>query len=171
MHGGELATNHYIYIFNQNYKGEMDTTSCIRTSIWNTPHFHCWHNDCECQKFRFMKYLNALLDKKTELPGEVMNYIVKSIYHRDVSNMTIPEYYSHIAWNTVGKYLKRFFIHEYIKFPKICFTLHKIQKFCGNKQRWKLCGKYKFPQIFSKIKLGEIKVFYTVLGKRSVACY
>ena len=59
-----------------------------------------------------MKYLNALVDKKTELPGEVMNHIVKSIYHRDVSNMTIPEYSSYIAWNAAGKYLKRFFIHE-----------------------------------------------------------
>ena len=112
MYGGELATNHHIKNFNESYKGEMDTTSCTRTSIWNTPHIHCWHNDCEFQKFRFMKYLNALVDKKTELPGEVMNHIVKSIYHRDVSNMTIPEYSSYIAWNAVGKYLKRFFIHE-----------------------------------------------------------
>ena len=43
-----------------------------------------------------MKYLNVLLDKK-QLPGEVMNHIVKSTYHQDISNMTIPECSSYIA--------------------------------------------------------------------------
>ena len=112
MYGGELATNHYIKNFSESYKGQMDIKSCTKTSILNTLHIHCVHNDCEFHKFRFLGYLNLLLEKETELPREMMNHIVKSIYPRDVSNMTIPEYCSYIAWNSVGKYCNRFFIHE-----------------------------------------------------------
>ncbi|XP_047130426.1 uncharacterized protein LOC105846905 isoform X2 [Hydra vulgaris] len=77
LYGAEISLNHWIDDFSVLNKDYLDTSSCSNSSIWNSPHIHCWHND-----------FDNLCDK-------------------DVSKMTISEYSTFIAWNSVGKHMKK----------------------------------------------------------------
>ena len=109
LYGAELATNDLIDGFNTKYKGELDTTSCTKQKLAITPHIHCWHNDCEFQKFKFMDYLNKLLQKQ-DVPGVITHNIVKSVYTHDIKGMLIPDYAAFIAWRSVGRYMQKWIL-------------------------------------------------------------
>ena len=110
MYGGELALNDLIKYFSKQYQGELYTSSCSDTSIWESPHIHCWHNNCEFQKFKFINYLNVAINARDKLDGEIVHRILENIYPRDVSNMTVRQYSTFIAWNSVGKHLRKWFV-------------------------------------------------------------
>lgn len=109
LYGAELATNDLIDAFSTKYKGELDTTSCTQQKLAITPHIHCWHNDCEFQKFKFMDYLSKLLQKK-DVPGVITHNIVKSVYTHDIKEMLIPDYAAFIAWRSVGRYMQKWIL-------------------------------------------------------------
>ena len=112
LYGAELSLNHLIENFSADYKGQLDSSSCSDASIWDTPHIHCWHNDCEFQKFHFIKNLANVIDRTNSITGEVAHAIMENIYKKDVRNMTIKEYSTFIAWNSVGKHLKKYFLED-----------------------------------------------------------
>ena len=109
MYGAELALNDMIDNFSADYKGELDTPSCKKENVWTTPHIHCWHSDCEFQKFKFIRYLQIAINSQESLSGEIVNRILKNVYTRNVQNMSIVEYSTYIAWNSVSKYLRKWF--------------------------------------------------------------
>ena len=112
LYGAELSLNHLVENFSVSHKGEMDTPSCSEKLIWETPHIHCWHDDCEFQKFEFIKNLANLIDGKNSIHGNVAHRIIENSYEKDIRNMTIKQYSTYIAWNSVGKYLKKYFLEN-----------------------------------------------------------
>lgn len=109
LYGGELVLNHMIEDLSDKNKGNFDSSSCDSMSIWKTPHIHCWHNDCEFQKFKFEKYLKIAISGKANLPGEVVHRIVENTYAHDISKLGLKDYSTFIAWNSVSKYLRKWF--------------------------------------------------------------
>eukprot|EP00111_Clytia_hemisphaerica_P017659 TCONS_00052246-protein len=112
LYGGEITLNHMITDISEKNQGKFDSSSCDTVSVWTTPHIHCWHNDCEFQKFKFSKYLNiAIYGRASEtLPGTIVHRIVENIYSQDVSKMNLQQYSQYIAWNSVSKYLRKRFV-------------------------------------------------------------
>ena len=127
MYGGELAVNHVIDGISQNNRGRFDTSSCETRSIWSTVHVHCWHSDCEFQKFRFTKYLGMIINSQNGIPGPILHLLVENMYSKDVTNMTIRDFATHTAWYSVGRYLKKWIVKneliphtfEHDKKPKV----------------------------------------------------
>ncbi|XP_065647278.1 uncharacterized protein LOC105846818 isoform X3 [Hydra vulgaris] len=112
LYGAELSLNHLVEDFSESHKGAMDVPSCSDKSIWETPHIHCWHNECEFQKFEFIKHLANIIDKTNTIPGEIAHRMMENLYEKDVTNMTIMQYSTYIAWNSVGKHLKKYFLED-----------------------------------------------------------
>lgn len=110
LYGAELALNHLIEDFSLEYKQELDTPSCSTKKIWETPHIHCWHSDCEFQKFKFAINLNKAISGRDNIPGDVVHKIIEGIYFQNVANMNIKQYTTYIAWSSVGKYLRKRFL-------------------------------------------------------------
>ena len=110
LYGGELVLNDMVKDLSNLNKGRFDSSSCDTISIWATPHIHCWHNDCEFQKFKFAKYLSVAISGRQTLPGEIVHRIIENTYSHDISKMNLREYATFIAWNSVGKYLRKSFV-------------------------------------------------------------
>ncbi|XP_047130427.1 uncharacterized protein LOC101237709 [Hydra vulgaris] len=114
MYGAEISLNHWIEDFSDLYKGNLDVSSCSNSSLWETPHIHCWHDDCEFDKFRFIERLNEILKKNLNISNSFFHRFVDNVYDKDVSKMTIREYSTFIAWTSVGKYIIKVFHQENI---------------------------------------------------------
>ena len=112
LYGAEITLNHLIKDFSVSYKDHLDASSCDDSSIWDSPHVHCWHDTCEFFKFRFMRRLNKIVRSDEYIPSYIFHLFVDSIYDKDVTNMSIREYSTFIAWNSVGKYLKKSLISD-----------------------------------------------------------
>ena len=110
MYGAELALNHFIPDFSSSYLNELDTPSCSKKLIWESPHIHCWHSDCEFQKFNFMTYLNKIISQKDLLTSKVVHKILESVYTREIQNMTISDYSTYIAWHSVAKHFRKWLL-------------------------------------------------------------
>ena len=112
LYGGEITLNDMIEDISEKNQGKFDSSSCDKMNVWKTPHIHCWHNDCEFQKFKFAKYLNIAMNGKVneQLSGEIVHRIVENTYPKDVNKMSLSEYSQFIAWNSVGKYLRERFV-------------------------------------------------------------
>lgn len=106
LYGGDIALNHLITDFSDKNKGEFDSSSCDKISIWKTPHIHCWHSNCEFHKFKFMEYLNKIIESRDKIPGDVVHRMVVNSYPHNISDMSLHEYATYIAWSSVTKYLK-----------------------------------------------------------------
>ncbi|XP_065644424.1 uncharacterized protein LOC136075382 [Hydra vulgaris] len=111
LYGAEVSLNHWIEDFSDLYKDNLDVSSCSNSSLWETPHIHCWHNDCEFQKFRFIDSLNEILKKNANISSSFFHRFADNVYDKDVSKMTIKEYSTFIAWNSFGKYITKI-IHQ-----------------------------------------------------------
>jgi len=110
LYGAELAINHLIDNLSQDYKKNYDTPSCSDDDYLTTPHIHCWHNDCEFQKFKFMDQLNIAIQSRDNLPGKIVHKIIQNSYlKKNLDKMTIAEYSTYIAWNSVGRHLRKWF--------------------------------------------------------------
>ncbi|XP_012556803.2 uncharacterized protein LOC105844574 [Hydra vulgaris] len=107
LYGAELALNHLIPDFSSEYINELDTPSCSKKLIWESPHIHCWHSDCEFQKFTFMAHLNKIIFKKDMIPSKVVHKILESASEKDIGNMTISDYSTYIAWHSVATHFKK----------------------------------------------------------------
>jgi len=59
MYGAELAINDLIDGLSNDHKGKLDTPACSKENYLKTPHIHCWHDDCEFQKFKFFNQLHS----------------------------------------------------------------------------------------------------------------
>ena len=112
LYGGEITLNDMITDISDANKGNFDSSSCDLKNIWLTPHIHCWHNDCEFQKFKFAKYLNIALrgNSNEMMAGDIVHRIIENMYPRDVNKMNLREYSQFIAWNSVAKYLRQRFV-------------------------------------------------------------
>lgn len=110
MYGQELAFNHLIDGITEtnSIMGDLiDVESCRTSSIQNHIHIHCWHSDCEFSKFRFLDPLVALLSDTTQ---KSKAYPVRPQYatFRNASEMSVAEYCTYIAWNSLTKYIDWF---------------------------------------------------------------
>jgi len=110
LYGAELAINDLIEDLTVDYKRKFDTSSCSKENYLTTPHIHCWHDDCAFQKFQFMNQMSVAIGSRDTLPGDIVHRIIENSYPRTYGNMTISEYSTFIAWNSVGKYLKKWFV-------------------------------------------------------------
>ncbi|XP_002169509.2 uncharacterized protein LOC100200031 isoform X1 [Hydra vulgaris] len=107
LYGAEISLNHWIDNFSVLNKDHLDTSSCSNFSIWNSPHVHCWHNNCEFYKFSFFEKLNAILGTSEYISSSNFHLLFDNLCDKDVSKMTISEYSTFIAWNSAGKYLSK----------------------------------------------------------------
>ncbi|XP_065644427.1 uncharacterized protein LOC100200031 isoform X2 [Hydra vulgaris] len=107
LYGAEVSLNHWVDDFSVLNKDHLDTSSCSNSSIWNSPHVHCWHNNCEFYKFSFFEKLNAILGTSEYISTSNFQLLVENLCDKNVSKMTISEYSTFIAWNSAGKYLNK----------------------------------------------------------------
>lgn len=111
LYGAEIVINHLIQNISSENQGSFDDSSCDTPSIFTTLHVHCWHGDCEFNKFHFIRRLRWMLSSTNdELSCEVSNTITNNMYERDITNMTFQEYSHHIAWYSVSHNLRNWFL-------------------------------------------------------------
>jgi len=109
LYGGELVLNDMIKDLSNLNRGRFDSSSCDTMSIWDTPHIRCSYNDCEFSKLNFSRHLDIAISGKQSLPGNIVHRIIENTYSHNISEMNLSQYSTFIAWNSVGKYLRKYF--------------------------------------------------------------
>lgn len=114
MYAGEIVINHFLEDLSINSKEPFDSESCSGNSIWSTVHIHCWQTDCEFNKYNFTRYLSYAIHSVDSnlISGEVLHNIMENMYPKNIFNMTIQQYATHIAWNSAVRYLGKWILNK-----------------------------------------------------------